>query len=599
MSVVVAEGIVEITADGKRIPRQVADDISGNQGPFDSAGRRSSGTFLGAFGGSFLGTAVAGIATSIVSSVGQAVGTGLRAAVDFAMQGIETASSLVEAGTAIDQVFGEGSTTIKAFAETTATSIGQSELAALQAAQTIGVYGQAAGLAGKDNAVFSESLVRLASDFASFYDADPAEAIEAIGAGLRGESEPLRRFGVLLDDATLKARAMAMGIYEGTGSLTQQQRVLAAQAEILEQGAVAAGDFERTSGGLANQQRTLAAQLENSRARLGEALLPAMLQLTEFANTSLIPILNETIDVVGPMLGDALAESTPAFIDLILAVAPLIPDLVRLGTEAIPPVTQALVALSPLLIDNTRLVADIWTVVNGFFGWLSGDRTLDQFVGSMSRTSSAAGSFYNGARNAFNGVVNSVRSMANGIGTWVGNALGILGGIPGRVQGVFSGVGSWLVNSGRSLIQGFISGIRQMLGPVGDAVAGIVDFAAGFFPNSPAKRGPLSGQGWTNLGRSGKAIAEQFASGVEEGGFAVPISITSALRFRDENGAPASRYAPGASATAYPSPSSAGSAAGRGDAPMIGHLEIHEARYPLGSGERVSQALRLAKAGVR
>ena len=89
---------------------------------------------------------------------------------------------------------------------------------------------------------------------ASFKNTSPEEAITAIGAALRGESEPIRRYGVLLDEATLKHRALALGIISTTDqALTPQQKVLAATAEIYRQTGDIQGDFTRTSEGLANR----------------------------------------------------------------------------------------------------------------------------------------------------------------------------------------------------------------------------------------------------------------------------------------------------------------------------------------------------------
>jgi hypothetical protein len=139
----------------------------------------------------------------------------------------------------------------------------------MDGAATFAIFGQAAGLAGQDLVGFSTDLVQLASDLASFNNTSPEEAIQAIGAALRGESEPIRAYGVLLDDATLKARAFEMGIYDGTGVLTQQQRVLAAQAEILAQTTTQQGDFARTADGAANAQRIATAEPRTRRRRSG------------------------------------------------------------------------------------------------------------------------------------------------------------------------------------------------------------------------------------------------------------------------------------------------------------------------------------------
>jgi len=73
-------------------------------------------------------------------------------------------------------------------------------------------------------------------------------------------------------------------------------------------------------------------------------------------------------------------------------------------------------------------------------------------------------------------------------------------------------VGRALFQSGKALIQGFIDGIQSMVSAVGNAVSGVLDFVGGFFPNSPAKRGPFSGRGWTLY--SGRAVVEDFAAGM-------------------------------------------------------------------------------------
>lgn len=563
MSVVVAEGVVVVTADGKKIPGQIRGDIEGNQGPIEGAGRRTGSNFLAAFGGSFLGVGLANIATSIVSTIGNAIGTGLRSAIDFAIGGIDIASGLAEADSAINQVFGDGAASVRAFAEGAAGSIGQSELAAMKAAQNLGVYGSAAGLAGEANAEFATGLVALGSDFASFFDTSPEQAIEAIGAGLRGESEPLRQYGVLLDDATLKARAMSMGIFDGNGSLTQQQRVLAAQAEIMAQAGAATGDFERTSGGLANQQRTLAAELENAQGKLGEALLPALLTLTTFANDELVPILNDVIEVIGPMLGDALSESAPLFVEMLQEIAPHIPELIRLGVEALPKIIEGLIQITPPLIDFAgKLILgaqQIGDFFGGMFSFLG--QAAEQwgwFVGGVVQwLQGAIGSiqgFFMGVMNWINQAIGTIGRFGRAVGDGVGEAVGFVASLPGKVGQAIAGVGTWLYDSGKSLIQGFINGIKGMIGSVGDAVGGVMDFVGGFFPNSPAKRGPFSGAGWNRIGAAGGAIIDQFESGLQ--------ARRPAVAFPNLGGILATQPGIGSTATVGVSPSASGSARG-------------------------------------
>lgn len=221
-----------------------------------------------------------------VAKAGAAIGVAVGAA---SFKAIQSASDLAEATSATEQIFGDAAEAVLRFADGAAEAFGQSKQSALEGAQVFGTFGKAAGLAGADLSDFTTGLLELSSDIASFRNASPEEVIEAIGAGLRGESEPLRRFGVLLDDATLKAEAMALGIYSGNKPLTQQQKILAAEAAIYKQTGDAQGDFARTSDGLANSTRILQARMANVVATLGERLLPIALAVSSFFLEKVIP----------------------------------------------------------------------------------------------------------------------------------------------------------------------------------------------------------------------------------------------------------------------------------------------------------------------
>jgi hypothetical protein len=196
-------------------------------------------------------------------------------------QAIGQASDLNETISKTGVVFGNSAKDIEAWSKSSARNLGLSQRAALDAASTFAIFGKAAGLVGTDLTSFSTDLTGLASDLASFNNTTPEEAILAIGAALRGESEPIRQYGVLLDDATLKQRAMEMGLYNGVGALEQSARVLAAQKEILAQTGLAQGDFARTAEGVANKQRIANAEAENAAASFGQVLLPVYQRVLE------------------------------------------------------------------------------------------------------------------------------------------------------------------------------------------------------------------------------------------------------------------------------------------------------------------------------
>lgn len=217
-----------------------------------------------------------------VKRLGQTIATvfATQQIIQFTKSSIDAASDLNETISKTEQIFGDASKEVIAFAENAAEKLGQSKTQAMDAASTFATFGKSAGLSGTELANFSTDLVTLSADLASFNNTTPEEAIMAIGAALRGESEPIRRYGVLLDDASLRQEALALGIVETTKqALTPQQKVLAAQAAIFKQTADAQGDFARTSDGVANQQRILQATFQDLQSEIGQKLLPAFNKL--------------------------------------------------------------------------------------------------------------------------------------------------------------------------------------------------------------------------------------------------------------------------------------------------------------------------------
>lgn len=333
--------------------------LSKEYGPVSERTGKESGSLFG----KGMSSGIGGIAGKIFAPLAAAAG-GIALG-SFFKGAVDEASDLNEAGTALTAVFGESVGAIDSFAAKGAKSLGQTELAVKQAAQTFGVYGKAAGLASDANATFSTDLVGLSTDLASFYNADPSEVVEALGAGLRGEAEPLRRFGILLDDATLKTKAMELGIYSGNGSLTQQQKILAAQASIMDQSAIAQGDFAKTSGGLANQQRILSATWTNFSGTIGTVFLPYVTQAITALNTLAGPVFDKLATGLqngagwldGWLDGFGNVSSAGEFFSTVqatfqTAIETLIAWLPGAVTEFVPAMVQGIVSRYSLLIDG-------------------------------------------------------------------------------------------------------------------------------------------------------------------------------------------------------------------------------------------------------
>jgi len=270
---------------------------------------------------------------------------------------IDKAASMEESLSKNRVVFGESSKAIEAFAETSLHSFGVTERAALEATGVIGTLGTAMGMTATDSAEMATTLVGLAGDMSSFNDASVEETLTAIQAGLRGEAEPLRRFGVLLDAATLKAKALEQGIITSTKeALTPQQKALAAYAVILEQTTVQMGDFERTADSATNQSKLLAGEWDKIQTQIGEALLPAFTTMVAFLNEKVMPSLREFFEDPGwAEFGQLAAEAvTSEFFKAVLAGF-------GTGTDLfINPIGKAIQSAMPDLITGAAGAGATW-----------------------------------------------------------------------------------------------------------------------------------------------------------------------------------------------------------------------------------------------
>ncbi|HEY5986790.1 MAG TPA: hypothetical protein VIV12_10490, partial [Streptosporangiaceae bacterium] len=222
-----------------------------------------------------------------IGVAGAAAGVKIAQGVSVA---IHAASDMNETASKSNVVFGKfaGSVT-QAFADS-ATAIGQSKQQATEAAATLGNLFVSMGIGQQKAAGMSVSMVKLASDMASFNNASPQETLEAIRAGLVGETEPLRRFGVNLNDAALRAEAMRLGLGKIGATLTPLQRSQAAYSLILQQTKTAQGDFARTAGGMANQERILAARQADLNAAMGKVFLPIASEVLGVVNKLPLPL---------------------------------------------------------------------------------------------------------------------------------------------------------------------------------------------------------------------------------------------------------------------------------------------------------------------
>ena len=208
----------------------------------------------------------------------------------FGLDAAHAASNMNESVSKSAVVFGKGQTAVLKFASTAATSLGLSRQEAIETTATFGNFFSAMGIGTPKAQAMSIRLVQLSADLASFNNQNPTEVLESLRSGLAGEVEPLRKFGIDLNDAALKAEAARLKLGAIGPTLTAGQKAQAAYSLILKQTTTAQGDFARTAGGAANQQRSLTAHFRDFQASVGKTFLPVMAGAVKGANNLIGPL---------------------------------------------------------------------------------------------------------------------------------------------------------------------------------------------------------------------------------------------------------------------------------------------------------------------
>lgn len=217
----------------------------------------------------------------------------------FGSQAIQTASDLEEVQNVVDVSFGSMANEVEAFAKTAIQSFGMSELTAKQTASTFMAMANGMGLAMKDGKNMSLQLTALTGDMASFYNVRQDVAQTALNSVFTGETESLKKFGIVMTEANLNAFALSKGITKSYSAMSQAEKVALRYHYVLKSTANAQGDFARTSGSWANQVRILKEQFNQLLGILGKGLIQVL--------TPIVQVLNKLLSYL-IAIGNAIAK---------------------------------------------------------------------------------------------------------------------------------------------------------------------------------------------------------------------------------------------------------------------------------------------------
>jgi predicted nucleic acid-binding Zn-ribbon protein len=333
------------------------------------------------------------------------VSRGVTAFTGFVGGATTAASDLGESVNAVSKIFGSSAAGILKWGKDNAASFGLSQSAFNSLATPLGAFLKNTGMGMEDVGQHTIDLTKRAADLASVFNTSVSDAMEAIQSGLKGEQDPLEKFGVSLSAAAVQAEAMRLGLVKtsvdqgklaiaqtraqlaqraytkavkdhgaasdqakraqigvataqdaltkaaggSTVALTKQQQTQAALSLIMNQTKDVAGDFSSTSDQLANSQRIAAAQSENLKAQLGQKLLPVTLMVTR-AKLALVDVVANKILPAFLSFGGWVSRNRELLAALAIGiVAVLVPAFISWAVAAGAAAIATIAAAAPII----------------------------------------------------------------------------------------------------------------------------------------------------------------------------------------------------------------------------------------------------------
>lgn len=446
-----------------------------------------------------------------LGAIGGAIGVAFSvgALVDFGKNAITAASDAGESANAIKVAFGDSSGAIADLGKQSVDKLNMTttDFNAI-ATRFSGFAGAIAGEGGNVAGVIDDLTTR-GADFASVFNMDATESMALFQSGLAGETEPLRKFGIDLSAAAVEAYALSKGIWDGTGQMTEAQKVQARYGSLMEQTAKTQGDLANTSDSYANVQRNMAAEFETTSAAIGEALLPIMEDLMGFVRDEIMPGFSEFADFLkeNPQLISTVAGALGAMVGaLILITAAQWLWNAALAANPMTWIMLGIIALIGVIVALAmnwdavvKWLGEVW---GGFVGWLT-----DGLDALASFWTDLWGGIQNALIDAWNGMVGWLSDLVAGFLSWFSDNWGlILSFIIGPmglaiqwlvenwdavvkfISEVVGNIGKFFTNGFNaiakfmgSLWNGIGDGIRSVWNGLLDFLRGIPDTILGFF----------------------------------------------------------------------------------------------------------------------
>lgn len=225
--------------------------------------------------------------TSSLRKIGTiaAAAFGVRALINFSKESIKLASDMEEVQNVVDTAFGEMAYKMEEFANKSIAMYGISRLTSKQTGSSYMAMAVGMRFAAEQASDMALQLTALSADMASFFNIAQSEAKTALSAVFTGETETLKRYGILITEVNLQEYARQQGITKSIQKMTQQEKILLRYNYVLDATKLAQGDFQRTSDSWANQTKILSERWKEFKGIMGQGLIQALTPVIKVINS--------------------------------------------------------------------------------------------------------------------------------------------------------------------------------------------------------------------------------------------------------------------------------------------------------------------------
>lgn len=233
----------------------------------------------------------------------------------FGKQTGEAASDAEQAMGAVESVFKDQADAAKNLARSASTDVGLAASEYANIAAILGAQLKGMGTASDQLVPTTDKLIDLGADLSATFGGSTADAVAAISSLMRGERDPIEKYGVAIKEVDVQAKKAELGLSGLTGEADKQATAQATLALLTQQTADAHGAFARESDTAAHAQQVSSAAMQDASAAIGTAFLPVMTTaaalLAEFAKFAQqnAPLVSALAIAIGVVAGAVLAAN--------------------------------------------------------------------------------------------------------------------------------------------------------------------------------------------------------------------------------------------------------------------------------------------------